>query len=350
MFFPDASQPNQRSINNTSNKHGKPRPPLPDRKTSLPSMETQKVVLPPNPTASLKRVPPDVPSRHGSTVVAPHRPPPPIPSRPSPKSAGDPRKPQSLSDKNESSDVEVEATKPDSAKIKADESRNTVAQMSGSDSVEDVAYLGPVEMEAAVMRRPRNKPPPLPPRPTSTSSLHEEPDITEARSVETQTSPRSPTSTQLDKSSKTAASTEEVYKKPPKPEPINKPQLKPKPKPRPRPKRTLTPDKLDEPYTEVPLPRPVLRGAAGSTRTHGETSRNESETNVNREESKSVNLKRTELRALQNEGQEDSNLKPSPVPAPRIKRASHSLGDMIERKLHIENIDLTQEPYTDSVS
>ena len=272
-------------------------------------------------------------------MVATHRPPPPIPSRPSPKSTGDQKKPD-----------ETEATKPDSAKFKANESRNTVAQMSGSDSVEDVAYLEPVEMEAAVMRRPRNKPPPLPPRPTSTSSLHEEPDITEARSVETQTSPQSPTSTLLDKSSKTAAATEEVYKKPPKPEPIDKPQLKPKPKPRPRPKRTLTPDKLDVPYTEVPPPRPVLRGPAGGTRTHGETSRNESETNVKREESKPSNVKRTEPRASQNEGQEDSNLKPSPVPTPRIKRASHSLGDMIERKLHIENIDLTQEPYTDSVS
>ena len=159
-------------------------------------METQEVVVPPNPSGSLKRVPPDVPSRHGSSVVAPHRPPPPIPSRP-------------------------------------------------------------------------------------------------------------------------------------------------------RPKRTLTPDKLDEPYTEVPPPRPVLRGPAQYTRTHGETSRNELETNVNREENKPSNVKRTEPRASQNGRQEDTNLKPSPVPAPRIKRASHSLGEMIERKLHIENIDLTQEPYTD---
>lgn len=304
-------------------------------------METQKVVVPPNPSGSLKRVPPDVPSRHGSTVVAPHRRSPPIPSRPSPKDAGEQRKPQSLSD-------ETEATKPDSAKFKADESRNAVAQTSGSYS--DEAHLEPAEMQAAVMRRPRNKPPPLPPRPTSTSSFNEEPDISEARSVETQTSPRSPTSTQLNKSSETAASTEEVYKKPPKPEPIDKPQLKPKPKPRPRPKRTLTPDKLDEPYTEVPPPRPVLRGSAGDTRTHGETSRNESGTNVNREENKPSPVKRTEPRASQNGRQEDSNLKPSPVPAPRMKRASHSLGEMIERKLHIENIDLTQEPYTDRVS
>ena len=305
-------------------------------------MEIQKVVLPPNPSGSLKRVPPDVPSRHGSTVVAPHRPPPPIPSRPSPKDTGEKRKPQSLSN-------ETEAAKPDSAKFKADESRHAAAQTSGS-SVEDEAYLAPVEIQPAVMRRPGNKPPPLPPRPTSTSSFNEEPDITDARSVETQTSPRSPTSTQLDKSSETAASTEEVYKKPPKPEPIDKPQLKPKPKPRPRPRRTLTPDKLDEPYSEVPPPVPVLRGSAEGTRTHGETSRNESETNVNREENKPSNVKKTEPRASQNGRQEDSDLKPSPVPAPRIKRASHSLGEMIERKLHIENIDLTQEPYTDRVS
>ena len=303
-------------------------------------METQKVVLPPNPLGSLKRVPPDVPSRHGSTaVVVPHRPPPPIPSRPSPKDAGEQRKPQSLSN-------ETEATKHDSAKFKADGSRNAVAQTSGS-SAEDEAYLAPVEMQPAVTRRPKNKPPPLPPRPTSTSSFNEEPDIDDARSVET---PPSPSLTQLDKSSETAASTEEVYKTPPKPEPIDKPQLKPKPKPKPRHKRTLTPDKLDEPYTEVPPPVPVLRGSAGETRTHGETSRNESETNVNRDENKPSNVKRTEPRASQNGRQEDSNLKPSPVPAPRIKRATHSLGEMIERKLHIENIDLTQEPYTDRVS
>ena len=306
-------------------------------------METQKVVVPPNPLGSLKRVPPDVPPRHGSSVVVPHRPPPPIPSRPSPKDTSGQRKPQLSSN-------ETEASKPDSAKFKADESRNAVAQTSGSHSVEEEAYLEPVDAQAAVMRRPRNKPPPLPPRPVSTSSVNEEPDVTEARSVETQTSPQSPTSTQLDKSSETAASTEEVYKTPPKPEPIDKPQLKPKPKPRPRPKRTVTPDKLDEPYTEVPPPRPVLRGPTRDTRTHGETSRNESETNVNREENKPSNVKRTEPRASQNGRQEDSNLKPSPVPALRIKRASHSLGEMIERKLHIENIDLTQEPYTDRVS
>ena len=275
-------------------------------------------------------------------MVAPHRPPPPVPSRPSPKDTGEQRKLQSLSD-------ETEATNPVSSKFKADESRNAVAQTSENNSVEHELYLEPVEVHAGVTRRPRNKPPPLPPRPTSTSSLNEEPDISEARSVETQTSPRSPT-TQLDKSSGTASSTEEVYKTPPKPEPIDKPQLKPKPKPRPRPKRTLTPDKLDEPYTEVPPPRPVLRGCAGDTRTHGETSKNESETNVNREESKPSNVKRTEPSSSQNGRQEDSNLKPSPVPAPRMKRASHSLGEMIERKLHIENIDLTQEPYTDRVS
>ena len=271
--------------------------------------------------------------------MVPHRPPPPIPSRPSPKDTGEQRKPQSLSN-------ETDATKPDSAKFKADESRDATAETSGS-SVEDEAYLAPVEMQPAVMRRPKNKPPPLPPRPTSTSNFNEEPDIDDARSVET---PPSPSLTQLDKSSETTASTEEVYKTPPKPEPIDKPQLKPKPKPRPRPKRTLTPDKLDEPYTEVPQPVPGLRGSAGDTRTHGESSRNESETNVNRDENKPSNVKRTEPRASQNGRQETSNLKPSPVPAPRIKRASHSLGEMIERKLHIENIDLTQEPYTDRVS
>lgn len=330
-------------INNTSNKNARPRPPPPDRKPSLPLMETQKVVLPPNPSGSLKRVPPDAPSRHQSSVVAPHRRPPPIPTRPSPKVTGDEQKPQSFS-------VESEATKSDSARLKGDESRNAVAQTSASNSDEGEAYLEPVEVQAAVIPRPRNKPPPLPPRPTGTSSLNEEHDISEARSVETQTSPQSPTTTQLDKSSETASSTEEIYKTPPKPEPIDKPQLKPKPKPRPRPKRTLTPDKLDEPYTEVPPPRPILRGSAGNTRTHGETSRDESETDVDRGESKSSNVKRTEPSASQNGREEDSNLKPSPVPAPRIKRQSHSIGEMIERKLQIEKIDLTTEPYTDRVS
>ena len=325
----------------SSNRNEKPRPPLPDRKGSLPLMEAQKVVVSPNPTVSLKRAPPDIPFRPGSTVVAPHRPPPPIPVRPSTKNADDQRKPQAKAsiDETHSNDFEVGATKTDSSKDKVNKSGSTETEMSGSDLP---AYLEPVEIKGAVPIRPRNKPPPLPPRPSSTSGFNEDPDTGEARSVETQTSPRSPKSTQLDKGSKATASTEEVYKVPPKPEAIDKPQLKPKPKPRPRPKRTLTPDKLDEPYTEVPPPRPV-------TRTHGETS-SESETNINREESKPVNVKRTEPRASQNKREGDSNLKPSPVPAPRIKRASHSLGEMIERKLHIENIDLTQEPYTDSVS
>ena len=356
-------------------------------------METQKVVVPPNPTGSLKRAPPDVPFRPGSTVVVPHRPPPPIPVRPGPNNTNDHRKPRAKAstDETESNNSEVEATK--TTKNKVDRSAET--QMSESDSPEGQAYLEPVEVKDAVLRRPRNKPPPLPPRPTSTSSFHEEPDTNEARSVETQTSPGSPRSTQLNTGSKAAASTEEVYKKPPKheaasteevykkppkheaasteevykkppkhetasaeevykkppkPEAIDKPQPKPKPKPRPRPKRTLTPDTLDEPYTEVPPPRPVVRGSPGGTRTRGETSSNESETNVKREESKPVNMKRTEPRVSQNEEEEDSNLKPSPVPAPRIKRASHSLGEMVERKLHVDNIDLTREPYTDSVS
>lgn len=332
----------------SGNKNEKSRPPLPDRKGSLPLMEAQKVVLPPNPTGSLKRAPPDIPFRPGSTVVVPHRPPPPIPVRPSPKNTDDPRKPQAKATiaETESNDFEAGATKTDSSKTKVDKSGSTETEMSGSDLP---AYLEPVEIKSAVPTRPRNKPPPLPPRPSSTSDFNEDPDNSEARSVETQTSPGSPTSKQLDKGSKATASTEEVYKVPPKPEAIDRPQLKPKPKPRPRPKMTLTPDKLDEPYTEVPPPRPVDRGSAGGTRTHGETS-SESETNINREESKPVIVKRTEPRVSQNEQEGGSNLKPSPVPAPRVKRASHSLGEMLERKLHIENIDLTQEPYTDSVS
>lgn len=368
-------------------------------------MEAQKqIVLPPNPTGSLKRVPPDVPSRHGSAVVAPHRAPPPVPSRPSPKSTDDQRKPnvvgktdqrtrtKAVTDEIESNDLEVEAKKPDSAKFKVDQGQTTESEIQ---VFFDPAKLeqSTVEVKDTVVQRPRHKPPPLPPRPTS-SSFHEEPENTEARSVETQTSPRSPNSTQLNnKDSKIAASTEKLSEKPPIPEASDKPQLKPKPKPKPRPRPRMAagPDKKDEVYSAVPQPRPVMpatdeedeaysavpeprpvmpaasdeedeaysfvppprpvvRGSPGGTRTHGETSRSEMETNMTREESKPLNVKRTEPRVSQNEGEEDSNLKPSPVPAPRIKRASHSLGEMVERKLHIEHIDLTQQPYTDSVS
>ncbi|KAJ7363403.1 Sterile alpha motif [Desmophyllum pertusum] len=264
----DALHPGLKSVS-ACNKHVKPRPTLPDRKTSLPLMEAQKqIVLPPNPTGSLKRVPPDVPSRHGSAVVAPHRAPPPVPSRPSPKSTDDQRKPnvvgktdqrtrtKAVTDEIESNDLEVEAKKPDSAKFKVDPGQTTESEIQ---VFFDPAKLeqSTVEVKDTVVQRPRHKPPPLPPRPTS-SSFHEEPENTEARSVETQTSPRSPNSTQLNnKDSKIAASTEKLSEKPPIPEASDKPQLKPKPKPKPRPRPRMAagPDKKDEVYSAVPQPR-----------------------------------------------------------------------------------------------
>ncbi|XP_067049790.1 serine/arginine repetitive matrix protein 1-like [Acropora muricata] len=103
-------------------------------------------------------------------------------------------------------------------------------------------------------------------------------------------------------------------------------------------------------YTMVPPPRPVQRSvfptsespvartdASNSSavlRTEGASSGRNIDTRLERE--------RSELQASEGTGGDQL-----PVPAPRIKRVSHSLSEMVERKLYLERIDLTQEPYSD---
>lgn len=147
---------------------------------------------------------------------------------------------------------------------------------------------------------------------------------------------------------------DDAYNDVPAPRPVQSPQEKPaddKPYnkvPPPRPVRSPQEktksgsDEDDEAYTRVPPPRPVGRGV----RTQGESSRSEMDTSLEREQGERLPTKRTEPKLSRNEAAGDK----LPVPAPRIKRVSHSLGEMVERKLHIERIDLTQEPYSDHVS
>ena len=106
-------------------------------------------------------------------------------------------------------------------------------------------------------------------------------------------------------------------------------------------------------YTMVPPPRPVQRSvfptsespvartdASNSSavlRTEGASSGRNIDTRLERE--------RSELQASEGTGGDQL-----PVPAPRIKRVSHSLSEMVERKLYLERIDLTQKPYSDRVS
>ena len=468
FFYPsDGVHPNLQSLR-LCNKYEKPIPPPPERKNSLPSMDAQKVAPSPNNSGSPKRTAPEVPHRpgSGSAVTQPHRPPPPVPIRPSPKSANDQGKPtvvektggstragpKSPADKSEINNLHVESTKRELTKFKDDESR-TQAVVKVDNSPKGQARSEPgklgqnvVETKGVVLRRPA-KPPPLPPRPTSSSST-EGAAITEAYNLETQTSSRP----SVDVSSQSTGATQVPSKKPPIPEasgkPVTKPQLKPKPKPRPRPRpkmgdtsdkqdddaynevppprpvdqasegkvaqtsdsedepynqvppprpvrasrekmeeasdsddepynevplpRPVKPrdtsekrdkpynqvppprpvrisvekapessDDQDEPYTEVPVPRPVGRVSPGGTRTQGETSRSEVNTSMEREKSEPLAAKRNELKVSGDK---------MPVPAPRIKRASHSLGEMVDRKIHLEHIDLTQEPYSDQVS
>lgn len=402
----------------------------PDLKT-IPVCDKYKKSLPPPPsphsTNSLKKTPPGVPLRSGPAVAQPNRVAPPVPMRPPPKTAGDQRK---TSDggktvQSEMNNLEVRSTKSELTEFKIDE-RQTEA-MPGNKSLDAQTGLetGPfeqnnVETKDAVLRKP-HRPPPLPPRPTSLH-VQEESGSGSARSVETQTSPHSPLRNIV---SANKAPSDVSSKKPPIPE--AKPQLKPKPKPRARPrpkmvdtpdsndepynqvppprpvrpsekklgeasdsdddadaynqvppprpvvpatqgkvtgmadkwdqpyhkvppprpvgqtKMTVSSDEHDEPYTEVPIPRPVGRGPPESTRTQGETSRNEMQTNLERDKSEPLATKRTEQKASRKEAGGDT----IPVPAPRIKRVSHSLSEMVERKLHIESIDLTQEPYSD---
>ena len=381
-----------------------------------------------------------------------------------------------LSDQTEMNNIEVESREPEVTKLKGDGTRPE-PETSKDSSLEGQTRLESGKLEQNVteaqdvaLRRP-HRPPPLPPRPKS-SVTSEGPDVTEAYSVEAQTSPRLP----VDTSSQQTPASRVSSQKPSVPHDV-KPQLKPKPKPkprpRPRPKMGDTSDKQDdayneaappglvsrasqekmapesddqddsynevpaprpvqasqektsddsddqndaynevpaprpvqgdqektsddsddqddaynevpaprpvqspqektaddkpynqvppprpvrspqkktkscsdeddEAYTQVPPPRPVGRGV----RTQGESSRSEMDTSLEREQGERLATKRTEPKMSRNEAAGDK----LPVPAPRIKRVSHSLGEMVERKLHIERIDLTQEPYSDHVS
>ena len=147
---------------------------------------------------------------------------------------------------------------------------------------------------------------------------------------------------------------DDAYNEVPAPRPVQSPQEKtaddkpysqvppPRPVRSPKEKTKSGSDEDDEAYTQVPPPRPVGRGV----RTQGESSRSEMDTSLEREQGERLPKKRTDLKMSRNEAGGDK----LPVPAPRIKRVSHSLGEMVERKLHIERIDLTQEPYSDHVS
>ncbi|PFX34555.1 SAM and SH3 domain-containing protein 1-like [Stylophora pistillata] len=340
----------------------KSRQPLPGRQASLPVKETQRITPLSNPTDSLK-MEPDVPARPGSTVSVPHRAPPPVPTRPSSKNFEDRRKSgdaqtdetplsNDLGKEIKSNDPLLETKTLESAKLKNNQNRKPVlGKTKGDELSEGQGYLKPVSVEqkgdgiiGEGVKKPRHRPPPLPPRPKNSTTARED---TVARSVETQTSPPPANASQRHKDSKLAASTEEVYKVPVVHNASEKPQLKPKPKPKPRPraKMTETQDTEDELYTAVPPPRPVEGATSEVMRTHGESSSSSMETNMDRAESKPSITKRTELGVSKNEAGDDSS---PPVPAPRVKRPSHSLGEMIERKLHIERIDLTQKPYTDA--
>ena len=435
-------------------------------------METQKVAPPPNP----KRTPPEVPFRPGPAVPQSHRSPPPVPVRPPTKNTNNLGKVKGLTeqtDQTEMNNFELESKEPKVTKLKGDEIRPKT-ETSKDSSPEGQSRLESgkleqniIETQEVALRRP-HRPPPLPPRPKS-SVLNEGPDVTEACSVESQTSPRLPVDTS---SQQTPAI--HVYSEKPSVSHDAKPQLKPKPKPRPRPrpsmgntsgklgdahneasppglvsrasqermaqesddeddsynevpaprpvpasqrktsddsddqgdaynevpaprpvqgsqqktsddsdqddaynevpvprpvqgfqektavdkpynqlpplrpvrfpqeKKKSGPDEDDEPYTQVPLPRPVGRAVC----TQGESSRGEMDTSLEREQGERLATKRTEPKMTRNEAVGEK----LPVPAPRIKRVSHSLGEVVERKLHIEGIDLAQEPYSDQVS
>ena len=340
----------------------KPRPPLPGRQASPPVMETQRNIPSSNSAGSPKRVP-DVPSRPGSTVSVPHRAPPPIPTRPNSKNAEERRKSddvqavetslsKDLANEVISNDPILETKTLESAKLNNDQSQKPkIGKATGGELLEGQVHLKPApvkqqgdEITGEGVKKPRHRPPPLPPRPKNSTNAQED---TDARSVETQTSPPHAKQGKFGKDSKLAASTEEIYKVPSVHNVSEKPQLKPKPKPKPRPRAKQAEDTENELYTAVPPPRPVEGATSGVTRTHGESSSGGMGTNMVRVESKPSISKRTELEVSKNEAEDHSS---PPVPVPRVKRASHSLGEMVERKLHIEHIDLTQEPYTDAVS
>ena len=407
FFLTDAVHPDLKSLR-VCDKYQKPPPPPPGRKTSMPLVETQKVVPPPNSIISLNRTPPVIPMRPGPAVAHPHRPPPPVPLRPS-KSSDDVENQTAIGKKvqPELNNTEAGPAKSDLTKFKNDsrqsETKPRLKSVNGSAGLER-EKLEQNNAGDVVLKRP-NKPPPLPPRPTS-SNLNEKPDIAEGRD-ESQ-------ATLLD-SQERVSPTESASDVSGREPPVVKPNLKPKPKPRPRPRPKMEDDEQykvpaprpvrvpqkkevqtsdsdddaynpvppprpvgrvtgtndtsdkphnqvppprpvgqsqgeeasdddDEPYTAVPPPRPVV--SPGVTRTQGEPSGNGVQTNVERDNNELLAGQHIEQKLSRSESGGDK----IPVPAPRIKRPSHSLGEMVERKLHLERIDLTQRPYSDDVS
>lgn len=410
--------------------NSRPPPPPPTKTPSASSMETQTVVPSQNPNSSSKRTPPQIPHRPGLPVAKEHRLPPPVPSRLVRKNSN-----------NEAKDSEINISEPRTDAERPD------SEMSDKTSVEINSLLEPGKLEAepkgVALRRPK-KPPPLPPRPLSTS-FREGTNCVEGRSAETQANPTpsrnedfvKTLAIQISSTKPSVPNTSET--------PDSKPELKPKPKPKPRPRpkmddssgkdvsrpppvlcssqdnivqasdddadaynevpapRPVKDDENDDaPYHQVPPPRPVqvsqrnetldfdddqaynevppprpvqviqggdtwdsgddnssndvppprpvrspvgesnkslvprpaVRDSAGVSRTRGESSSSDMQTSMEREQSEPVAAKGTVGDKL-------------PVPTPRIKRVSHSLGEMVERKLYVERIDLTQEPYSD---
>lgn len=408
FFLTDAVHPDLKSLR-VCDKYQKPPPLPPGRKTPMPIVETQKIVPPPNSTLSPNRTPPGVPMRPGPAVAQPHRPPPPVPLRP--KSSDDVENQTAIGKKvlPELNNMEAGPAKPNLTKFKNDsrqsETKPRLKSVNGQPGLER-EKLEQNNAGGVVLRR-SNKPPPLPPRPTS-SNLNAKPDIAEGRDEFEATLLDSE-----EKVSQTESASDVSGREPP----VAKPHLKPKPKPRPRPRPKMEDDEQykvpaprpvrvpqkkevqtsdsdddaynpvppprpvgrvtgtndtsdkpynqvppprpvgrsqgekasdddDEPYTAVPPPRPVGLVSPGGTRTQGEPSGDGVQTNMERDNNGPLAGQHIEQKLSRSESGGDM----IPVPAPRIKRPSHSLGEMVERKLHLERIDLTQRPYSDNVS
>ena len=163
------------------------------------------------------------------------------------------------------------------------------------------------------------QPPPLPPRPTrrssSTTSEVNEPSSAphlDGHNLETQIHPSVPTTTTDPRSSA-------------------RPSIKPKPKPKPRPK----------PKISVPEKHLIGHVDSQNTKDTGDiASHTDSETDKG--------LKAQEQKSTGTAKKEEAPSRPR-IPVPR-KRQSHSLSDMVERRLHIDHINLTCPPYSHLVS
>lgn len=412
-----------------------------------------------NPSSSVKKTPPGIPNRPSLPVAQPHRPAPPIPSRPPL---------QNSSKQGKESETNIAEPITESVRPGIAVSRETVVETQARRAP---GKLEPnVETKGVVLRRP-GKPPPLPPRPVSST-------FKEDQNGEKQVIAPPAKDNELVKSPAIEVSSSKPFVADASRKPALQPKPKAKPRPKPRPKIENPSDKEicrptpmkrsslenilqacddsdaynevppprpvnaiqakpvkdsehDEPYNEVPPPRlvqvphgeektdsdddngynevppprpvqgsqrentvdsdddkaynevppprpalvsqgkgavdsddgeeytmvppprpvqssvsptsesPVLRtdtcNSSGVLRTEGASSSRNIDTRLERE--------RSEPQASEGTGGERL-----PVPAPRIKRVSHSLSEMVERKLYLERIDLTQKPYSDQVS